>query len=115
MSLTRKRIPVTTASDGTFTTEIHMQGAVRCVAVDLGDGPTALSTPDITITDTFDDSDVFAVAAVASNGKYYPTTDDLDSADGESFASPVIVQRATVEVAGGGDTKSGTITVFLER
>jgi len=92
-----------------------MQGALRCVAVDLGDGPTALSTPDVSIEDTFDETVLFADTGIAANARYYPTTNDPNSTTGQDYPAPIILQRATVTVAGGGDTKSGTITLFVER
>lgn len=119
MSLSRKRISITTATDGSFSTEVHMQGALRAVALDLGDGGTALSTPDISITDLFDDSVMLADAGVASNQKWYPAVAGNDAADGDAqaayFVAPVAVSRIGVEVSGGGDTKSGTLYLFVER
>lgn len=111
MALSRFRIPVKTAADGSFETEVHAQGALRAVAIDIGD----LSTPDVTITDTFDDTDVFADTGIAGDARYYPTTDDPNSADGEGFPAPMIIQRATVTVAGGGNAKSGVLYLMIER
>ena len=118
MALSKKRLSIQTAADGSWSAEVHMSGALRAVAIDLGSGPTALSTPDLSITDDFDDAVLLAVAGIAANARYYPQVADTDPTDGtagSSYVPAVVVTRMMATIAGGGDTKSGTLYLFVER
>lgn len=115
MAFKRKNLTITTDSGGDFTATLSVRGAaaLRCVEFDIGD----LSTPDIDITDEPSGTVVLSVDAVAASARYVPTilgTDDA-GADVVGAALPFpIMGQIEVVIAGGGDTKSGSMTFLYE-
>jgi hypothetical protein len=109
-----RRIAVTTDSAGDFTRTVHLYGTLVAVRIQVGD----LSTPDVTITDDLREVDVLTVTGVAAD-TFYQLSAQLQGDDGAdltgAFGPVAIWGSLTVTVAGGGDTKSGTITCITDR
>jgi hypothetical protein len=114
MTMGIRRIAVTTAADGTFSRTVNLFGTLHAVRVEKGD----LSTPDITITDEVRSVDLLTVTGLAADA-FYQLSAQLQGDDGSdltgAFGPPAVLGLMTVAVAGGGDTKSGTITCLTER
>jgi hypothetical protein len=107
-----KRIPVTTATDGSFAQNIHVTGQVAAVFVDIGN----LSTPDITLTDLLTGKVVLAKAGLAASDLFQTKAVVQKAADGTDLTAVDAVPvfgTLHVAVAGGGDKVSGTIYVMV--
>lgn len=114
----KKTFNITTDETGAWQAQYSVRGQLLAVFVELGDGGTALSTPDIAITDEPSGDNLLTVAGVASDGKYYPqviTNDPADGTAGDDYTSPGIFGKVQVAVAGGGDTKSGKVHLLIAR
>jgi hypothetical protein len=119
VSFWKKTIPVTTAADGTFSTTVHARGVLLAVGLDIGD----LSTPDLDVTDTFQaNTALLSVNGVAADSRWQlgakvqdSTGGDAVGGGGDVYASPIVMERVLVEIAGGGATKSGTVYLFMQR
>lgn len=114
MSFGIRRIAVTTDPSGDFTTSVHLYGTLHAVNVELGD----LSTPDITLSDDGREVDVLTVTGLATD-KFYQLGAQLQGDDGVdltgAFGAPAITGSLKLTVAGGGATKSGTVTCLVSR
>src|SRR5687768_11183069 len=110
-----KTILVRTAADGSYTYERSFKGIIHAIEVDLGSGGTALSTPDVDITDDTYALTVLAVNAVAANTVYQPTAalgDTDGSASTDAFGGLAVMGVLKVAVTGAGDTKRGRINIL---
>jgi hypothetical protein len=109
-----RRIAVTTDASGDFSATFHVYGTLHGVFVELGD----LSTPDITISDDVREVDLLDVSGVAAD-TFYQLSSQLQGDDGSdltgAFGPPAIMGSLLVEVAGGGNAKSGTISCLISK
>jgi hypothetical protein len=118
MSIRKRQVTIgPTDGAGAFSITVTAPGLVRAVGVVIG----TLETPDITITDALTGDGVLAVTGVASDTRYTPKVFAQDTAGANlstvgdaTYESPAIIQSATIVVAGGGATKTGTLYLFLE-
>lgn len=118
--MSTKTIFVRTDDTGAFTYERPFQGVIHAIEVKLGSGATALSTPDIDITDDTYSLSILSVDGVAADTVYRPGqflgaaagTDLVAGADIKAGTPAVCLGALKVVVAGGGDTKRGTIRVL---
>lgn len=114
MSFGIRRIAVTTDPSGDFSATFHAYGTLHGVNIELGD----LSTPDVTISDANREVELLAVTGLAASA-FYQLSSQMQGDDGEdltgAFGAPVITGSLLVEVAGGGATKSGTITLLINK
>lgn len=114
MSFGIRRIAVTTDASGDFTASYHLYGTLHGVNVELGD----LSTPDITISDDVRAVEVLAVTGLAAD-EFYQLSAQMQGDDGAdltgAFGAPAIMGSLLVEVAGGGNAKSGTISLLISK
>lgn len=121
--MNKKVVNIHTASDGTFTWQRGFAGRIHALELKLGSGPTALSTPDIDVTDDTYSVSYLSVNGVASDTVYSPSQ-FLEAADGTDAAlvgtamkgatAAVCVGVLKVAVTGGGDKKRGTLNVFWD-
>src|SRR5688500_11622504 len=105
-----KTILVRTAADGSYTYERSFKGVIQAIEVDLGSGATALSTPDVDVTDDTYALTVLSVNAVAANTVYQPTIvlGDTDGSTSATAVGPAAVMGVLkVAITGAGDTKRG--------
>ncbi len=109
-----KTILIRTAADGSYTYSRNFKGLINAIEVQLGDSPTALSTPDVDVTDDTYSLSVLSVNGVAADTVYQPTI-VLGDTDGSSSASAVgpaaVMGVLKVAVTGAGDTKRGRIYI----
>jgi hypothetical protein len=111
----------TTDGEGAFERTVsNMSGVVRAVGIVLG----SLDSPDITLVDGRTEAPVLELEALAADGRYQPMVlqHDHEGAEIEAgegvepvYGPPVLTGSLTVTITGGGDTKSGTLYVVLER
>jgi hypothetical protein len=123
MSVTTKQVAITTDGAGAFTNTITCPGRILAVGLVLG----TLETPDVTITDALTGTSVFAKAGIAASGRWHPRVleqtaagVDIAAAAGPPvinnvYGPPAVFRTLTVAIAGGGDTKTGTIYLLVER
>jgi hypothetical protein len=106
-------VPIKTAADGTFTTDVRMYGVIEAIAVRLG----SLDTPDITVTDGLTGGAILAVTGVAADARYHPRVKVQTSvgadADPVVLDKPAVTGICRVAVAGGGNAKSGVVVVLF--
>lgn len=114
MSFGIRRIAVTTDPSGDFSASFHVYGTLHGVMVEKGD----LSTPDVTISDDIRGVELLAVTGLAADA-FYQLSSQLQGDDGAdltgAFGPPAIMGSLVVEVAGGGNAKSGTITCLIDK
>lgn len=118
-----RTITIRTAADGSFTYERSFRGTIRALELQLGSGGTALSTPDIDVTDDTYSKSFLSVNGVASDTVYFPS-EFLEADDGTSAAlvgtgmkgatAAVCMGVLKVVVTGGGDTKRGRLVVLYD-
>lgn len=119
MTLLVKTVPINTNASGDATATVRA-GGCRLHAIDLSIGD--LDTPDVTITEEPIGTQLLALTGASGDGRYQPLvvgSDDagaaLDTAGDVAYAPPAILGRIQIVVAGGGNKKSGEITLLLER
>jgi len=118
-----KVINIHTATDGTFTWQGAFHGKIHALELLLGSGGSALSTPDIDVTEDNHSVSFLSVNGVASDTVYYPST-FVEAADGTTAAlvgtgmkaavSAICIGVLKVAVTGGGDTKRGKLKVYWD-
>lgn len=112
------RLNVTTATDGSGTSEIvgvsggGLLYAVQCVDGDFADGV------DLDITAEVADLSVplFSVDNFNADGMYYPRVLENLSTDGTALtthAMPVIAGRVKATIANGGSVKTGAVILYI--
>lgn len=91
-------------------------GAIRGVGVKVG---TLAATVDITIADGETGVTLLTLTNVAANALVQPVLTAVDSAGAATnpvvSVAPALSGKVKVTVAGGGDTKTGTLLLVLER
>lgn len=112
-------IPIVTAADGSFTTNVNCSGEVLAIGLVMG----TLVSPHLTITDLDTGAPVFAKTDVLANSRWQPgaviqTVAGADTADAAgppetnaNYARPVCFRQAHVAVANAGDSKRGTLFI----
>jgi hypothetical protein len=107
---------------GAFSITVTAPGRVMAVGLAIG----TLETPDLTITDALTGAAVFAKTGIAASARWTPRVlaqstagVDLAAAAGPPaidnvYGSPSILRTVTAVVAGGGDTKTGTLYLLME-
>ncbi len=115
MTLIAKTVPINTNASGDATATVRAGGCrLHAIDVALGD----LDTPDITITEEPQGTSILGLTGLAVSGRYLPVVVGQDDAGADvsgSAVAPVILTRIQVVVAGGGNKKSGELTLLLER
>ena len=106
-----------TSSGGAFSIDVNLPGKVQAVGLAIGN----LSTPDVAITDLLTGAGIFAKTGIAASGRWQPKIvaqgtdgDDLDTGGDVAYDAPTCFGNLHIVVAGGGDTKSGTLYVQVE-
>jgi hypothetical protein len=95
-----RTITVRTAAEGTFSYERVLRGEIRAVEVQLGSGDTALTTPDVDITDDTYGTSILSEDGIAADSVYFPEA--------------VCMGALRVEVTGAGADKRGRIRVLYD-
>ena len=119
MWVTQHTITITTDGDGAATvySDVAAKGCVRAVIFDVG----TLETPTVTVTGSLTGIAVFTKAAMDS-GQTFPhatahSTALADLTFDGTYKIPVPIplanEKIKVVVAGGGDKKTGTLTVLV--
>lgn len=74
------------------------------------------STTDITVTEEFTGASLLTLTNVTATARYRPrvATHDVTGADTGALDAPAVVGRIKVVVAQGGDTKTGTLHVYID-
>ena len=115
MSLLVEQVPITTLPNGTDLSTVRAGGCiVRAIRVLVG----TLSMPDITITEQPSNTTILAVTGLAADASYVPLMVGQDHAGADITGSAVpipVVDRIQIAIAGGGDTKTGQVSLLLER
>jgi len=120
MELTKKRIDITTATDGSATVYSDaILGVVHAVQIDIG---TLANTVDLTITCDASglSQTLLALSNVSASAIYYPRVPGNKPADGTALndtgyyvdASIIAGGRVKVVAAQGGNAKSGGVIVY---
>lgn len=114
-----RRVPITTAADGSASKTVRCPGEIEGILVVLGD----LSTPDIAISDHLSAKSVLSVSGLAATTAYRPRAlaQTTAGANIAAAAGPPVVNNVyapvvcygelDIAITGGGDTKSGTIYI----
>lgn len=117
MALRTYQVAIVTDGAGAFAQTITAPGKTVAVGLVIG----SLSTPDVTLTDFLTGGAIFAKAGIASSGIWQPkvvavsvAAAALNTAGDVAYDSPACLRSLRVVVAGGGDTKSGTLYVLVE-
>lgn len=117
----RLAIPVTTAADGSATayseTVTGLLSQIRYVKTDFADGVDFTITAEATGETLWAQQDVNASATVAPRQATHTTAGAaaLYASGGVAVLAPIALanDRIKIEIASGGDTKSGTFHVVL--
>ena len=108
-------ISATTDGDGDYSTTLDIYGEILGIWLDIGD----LSTPDIDISDTTTGELALTVDAVATDTMYHTRVLATTNAAGALTVTGNTYQNyyvgnCTVAVSGAGDTKSGSIYIYVK-
>lgn len=115
----RIAIPLATNSGGACTaySPTAIAGLVIGYYLDIGAGGTALAaTTDVTVSEEDTASTILTLTNVAASARVRPrvaTHDDTGTVTG-ALDAPAVVGRLKVVVAQGGDTRSGTLYVYID-
>jgi len=120
VTLLAKTVPITTDAEGNRTITVRA-GGCRLHAVDIGDLGD-LEAFDLTITEQPQDISLLALTGINATARHHIGV-PMSATDGTSlvvegvgsYAPPVVLSRIQIVVANGGDSKSGEITLLLER
>lgn len=116
MSIIARAVPLLTDGSGVASATVRA-GGCRLLGVSLELG--TLDTPNVAITDEPNGTELLSLAAAAADGVFQPMVAASDPADGTAltgaFAAPAVFGRIEVAVTGGGASKTGEITLLLER
>ena len=116
MSIVAERAVIVTNSGGVDQVTVRAGGCIiRGIRLEHG---TLAAGTDITITEQPSGDAILTLTNQAADGRWAPTAPGQDDAgaDVAGSALPVAVfDRIQVAVAQGGDTKTGVVTLLLER
>jgi hypothetical protein len=113
-----------TNASGDFSIDVEAHGLIRAVGVVIG---TLANTVDLTITDALTTAAVVAKTNIAASVRFQPkvlqqgaTGADLAANAGPPaidnvYDSPAVFRNAHIVIAQGGDTKTGTLYLEIER
>lgn len=117
MALRTYQVALLTDGAGAQSKAITAPGKIVAVGLVIG----SLSTPDVTLTDDLTGGAIFAKASIASSGIWQPkvvavsvAAAALNTAGDVAYDSPACLRALRIVVAGGGDTKAGTLYVLVE-
>lgn len=115
----RIAIPLATNGSGACTAySAAFAGLVVGFYLDVGSGGTALASGvDLTITEEDTGAPIVTLTNVgAASARYMPRVDVHDATGAATGAldAPAVVGRIKVVVAQGGDTKTGTLYVYID-
>lgn len=108
-----RTVLVNTDSSGDFVYERELFATVRAIAIDIG----TLETPDITVTDGVNSTDILGLTGVMGDGVFQPgieLVDDTNTPTG-SYTPAAVMGTLKVVVAGGGATKHGRLMFLVDR
>src|SRR4051812_35226514 len=106
MAIHSKTIPVTTDVSGNADVEVRLYTVITAIGVRIG----TLSTPDVTITDGVTGAPVYADTGLTVDVRVMPRVLVQDGAGNDIAATydrPAITGILRIQIAGGGNTKSG--------
>lgn len=114
------KLAVTTdsAGDATATSEVEVVGKVVAVAWEDGDLVDGVDAVLSVVGVGRPDQTILTLTNANNDAWYYPLIQASSNAGGAItgvYAEPVVMGKLKLVVSSGGDTKSGSMRVFIER
>jgi hypothetical protein len=120
MYLNKHVIPVVSSTGGADTeyTDTPVNGVVHSIVYNISTADTIASTGTIEITGAESGRGILSVAISTGSWEYAPALGAVDSTGGDITNShvgiPVSNERVKLVLAGGGNKKSGTFTIYTQ-